>query len=222
MNPEDTTVSIPKFKIRHRTSLKEEMLKLGVSDLFSEEADLSGISNQPLSVTDAVQDAFIEVTEEGTEAAAATTVLIGLRTAKRNRQFFADHPFVFMVYDFNENIPLFLGKLQDPSSSGSVVLRIGASSSSGPENQNAVNLNPVVTSTTPPPQIFNKPPPQISNRQNCERIYESFPNALQNSNLCDQAQQQKILDWLRQFRSVCESSKDLMDSFKVSFSIGFI
>ena len=209
LNPEDTTVSIPKFSIRHRSNLKVEMLKVGVSTLFSDEADLSGISNQPLSVTDALQDAFIEVTEEGTEAAAATAVIIGLRTAKRNRQFFADRPFIFMVYDFNENIPLFLGKVQDPSASGSVAVRIGESSgsSSVKQEQGTVNLNPEVSTV---------PQPQVSNSRSCENLFESFPNALQNSNLCEQAKQQKILDWLRQFRSVCESSQDLMNVFQVN------
>lgn len=112
---DETIVTVPKFTIRETTFMKAELSRLGLGGLFSSTANLQGISAEPLYVSDAVQQAFIEVNEEGTEAAAATAVIIGLRTAKRTRQFFADRPFAFVVYDFSENIPIFAGKLNNPS-----------------------------------------------------------------------------------------------------------
>merc|ERR1719205_446333 len=111
----DTIVTIPKFSMKYQTYLKEKMKNLGATDVFSQSANLRGISDQPLAATEGVHQAFIEVNEEGTEAAAATAVVVGLRTARRKRQFFANRPFLFMVYDFSHNVPLFAGKVVDPS-----------------------------------------------------------------------------------------------------------
>ena len=52
-----------------------------------------------------------QVSEEGTEAAAATGIILGLRIGIQRTQFAVDRPFGFIVYDFNQNIPLFMGKV---------------------------------------------------------------------------------------------------------------
>merc|ERR1712126_661813 len=85
----DTVISIPMFKLKYQTFLKETMTLLGAGDMFTDTADLSGMSNEPLSVTEGVHQAFIEVNEEGTEAAAATAVMIPLGVVKL-RRFKAD------------------------------------------------------------------------------------------------------------------------------------
>merc|ERR1712073_106713 len=86
-----TSIFIPKFKLKFKTYLKQQMEALGVRDLFAQSANLTGISDEALSVSEAVHQAFIEVNEEGTEAAAATAAVVGLRTAQqRKREFFAD------------------------------------------------------------------------------------------------------------------------------------
>merc|ERR1712184_18151 len=111
-----TSIFIPKFKLKFKTYLKQQMEQLGVRDLFALTADLSGISNEALSASEAVHQAFIEVNEEGTEAAAATAAVVGLRTAQqRTRQFFADRPFLFAVYDFAHGVTLFAGKVVNPN-----------------------------------------------------------------------------------------------------------
>merc|ERR1711963_699798 len=91
-----TSIFIPKLKLK--TYLKQQMEALGVRDLFAQSANLTGISDEALSASEAVHQAFIEVNEEGTEAAAATAAVVGLRTAQqRKREFFADRPFLFVV-----------------------------------------------------------------------------------------------------------------------------
>merc|ERR1711962_362076 len=105
-----TSIFIPKFKLKFKTYLKQQMEALGMRDLFAQSANLTGISDEALSASEAVHQAFIEVNEEGTEAAAATAAVVGLRTAQqRKREFFADRPFLFVVYDFEHGVTLFAG-----------------------------------------------------------------------------------------------------------------
>ena len=94
-----TSIFIPKFKLNFKIDLKQQMEQLGVRDLFSRSANLSGISNkEELYASEGVHQAFIVENEEGTEAAAATAVVVSRISARR--QFLADRPFLFMVYDF--------------------------------------------------------------------------------------------------------------------------
>merc|ERR1712088_987058 len=119
-----TSIFIPKFKLKFKTYLKQQMEALGVRDLFARTVDLSGISNEALSASEAVHQAFIEVNEEGTEAAAATAAVVGLRTAQqRKREFFADRPFLFVVYDFAHGVTLFAGKVVNPNNANVIQTR---------------------------------------------------------------------------------------------------
>jgi len=86
-----------------------------------------------LSASEGVHQAFIEVNEEGTEAAAATAVAIGIRLATQKRKFFANRPFLFVVYDFDQDVALFAGKVVDPSNERIIQRRANLPSSvSGP------------------------------------------------------------------------------------------
>merc|ERR1712062_517910 len=71
------------------TYLKKKISDLGAPDLFSANSNLEGISEQDLYVTEGVHQANIEVNEEGSEAAAATGVVVGVRTIRRKKSFFA-------------------------------------------------------------------------------------------------------------------------------------
>jgi len=115
--PVATHIIIPKFELEFKTDLKEKMEQLGVRDLFSQNyANLSGISNERLYVSKGVHQAFIEVNEEGTEAAAATAAVVW--TESLLPLFYANGPFLFIVYDFEHKTTLFAGKVVDPNNAG--------------------------------------------------------------------------------------------------------
>jgi len=207
----DTIVTIPKFNMKYQTYLKDKMKNLGASEIFSQSANLRGISDLPLYATEGVHQAFIEVNEEGTEAAAATAVVVGLRTARRKRQFFANRPFLFMVYDFNHNVPLFAGKVSDPSNQ--VLIQRPSPLPETRDGENQSVQNPGAGSSAKPnlPIQASKPEPSL---KSCERLLRDFPNANDNHRICERVKADgKFLDWLRKNRNLCEQSKDLYNNF---------
>jgi len=192
-----TSIFIPKFKLKFKTYLKQQMEQLGVRDLFSRAADLSGISNENLSASEAVHQAFIEVNEEGTEAAAATAAVVGLRTAQqRKREFFADRPFLFVVYDFAHGVTLFAGKVVNPNNANVIQTRA------------ALIQEPVIPAR---PAVAEAP---SANSAVCSKMFRDFPNSLDNSAICNKVESEgKKLDWLRKNRALCEESKDFFNNF---------
>lgn len=111
-----TEVFLPKFKFSHGCDLVSTLESLGIVDLFScGKADLSGVSGKnDLYVSSAVHKAFIDVNEEGTEAAAATAMVANSRCAMRFPVFKADHPFMFILYDKSSHTVLFMGRVYKP------------------------------------------------------------------------------------------------------------
>ncbi len=114
---EKVIVSLPRFKIETAFLLKPVLCALGISLAFSNQADFRGIGDEPLLITEVAHKAFVEVNEEGTEAAAATAVLGGRAfrgPPKQPKIFKADHPFLFFIRDRQTNTVLFSGRLLDP------------------------------------------------------------------------------------------------------------
>ena len=116
LRQEKTNIRIPKFKLEASYDLKEHLKKLGMSELFDiKRANLSKISGKnELYVSKLVHKAFIEVNEEGAEAAAATAVICRLRSAPEEFEFFADHPFFFAIIDNEIGLVLFSGRYVKP------------------------------------------------------------------------------------------------------------
>ncbi|XP_067013774.1 leukocyte elastase inhibitor isoform X4 [Anabrus simplex] len=115
----EVEVTLPRFKLETTIDLNDPLKRLGMTDMFDEEAaDFSGISKvEGLFVSKVLQKAFIEVNEEGSEAAAATAVVIAMRMELwPDPVFIADHPFLFVVFDYASNSPLFFGRLTTPQS----------------------------------------------------------------------------------------------------------
>ena len=116
---EKVKVSLPRFKLTQQFKLKEVLIKMGVTDMFSEfDSDFSGIIRGPekLYVSHVVHKAFVEVNEKGTEAAAATAVVMMTRMAGAMSEatFCADHPFLFMICHKKSSAILFIGRFLKP------------------------------------------------------------------------------------------------------------
>jgi serpin B len=112
-------VSLPRLKLETAFTLRPVLCGLHAELAFSDEADFTGISEERLKIADVVHKAFVEVNEEGTEAAAATGVRMALcggvgGPAPLPKVFKADHPFLFFIWDRKTNAVLFSGRVLDP------------------------------------------------------------------------------------------------------------
>ena len=108
-------VHLPKFKFTTSTTLNSQLQNLGMNDVFDRfRADLSGITGyRGMYVSKALHKAFISVDEEGTEAAAATGIIIEL--ASLPFQFNVDKPFMFFIFHRQTRTVLFMGRVMDPT-----------------------------------------------------------------------------------------------------------
>ena len=112
-------VTLPRFKLESQLDLVEPLKQLGMTDMFGSKADFSGMTggtNKGLFVSEVVQKAFVEVNEEGTEAAAATAAIVTARMiGPRPKRFTCDRPFMFLIRDNLTGMILFSGHVTDPS-----------------------------------------------------------------------------------------------------------
>lgn len=117
LNAVSVDVRLPKFKIESRLSLKKTLMNMGMESAFTESADFSKMDGtRKLKIQNVIHKAFVSVDEKGTEAAAATAVIIGLKMALRAPVLFeANRPFMFFIYDRKNDLILFVGKLVEPS-----------------------------------------------------------------------------------------------------------
>merc|ERR1719402_674070 len=103
-------IVLPKFKLEQTLDMKEHFQKLGITRMFvGGKADFSGMAGAPgeLFVSKIIQKAFIEVNEKGSEAAAATAVVISGRSGRRPKRFVCNHPFMFFIRDKLTEMVLF-------------------------------------------------------------------------------------------------------------------
>jgi serpin B len=109
-------VDLPKFKMTSEFSLGTVLESMGMPLAFSAKADFSRISTQePLSISAVIHKAFVDVNENGTEAAAATGLMMALSVEPPpSAEFHADHPFVFLIRGNRTQNILFLGRLMNP------------------------------------------------------------------------------------------------------------
>ncbi|MCX6254565.1 MAG: serpin family protein [Bacteroidia bacterium] len=110
-----TDLTFPRFKYGYKKQLKDILTDMGMGIAFTDNADFSNISDIPLLINDVTHQAFIETNEEGTEAAAATIVDIGLTSMPPpNFIFNIDHSFLFIIRETTTNSILFMGRVVDP------------------------------------------------------------------------------------------------------------
>lgn len=110
-------ISMPRWTFRTPTDLKAPLRQLGMTDAFTDAADFHPMSpTDPLFVSDVLHDAFVAVDEAGTEAAAATAVVMGESSARlTDHALVLDRPFLFVIHDTAHGTPLFVGRVADPS-----------------------------------------------------------------------------------------------------------
>jgi serpin B len=121
------SLSLPRFEVTSEFRLAEMLFSMGMPDAFTGgTADFSGMDDQTgLYISDVLHKGFVEVNEGGTEAAAATAVVMAYVTTSLYHPtpevFCADHPFLFLIRDNTTQSILFMGRVTSPSSSSVAV-----------------------------------------------------------------------------------------------------
>jgi serpin B len=113
--PRQVDVFVPKFTARADAEMKLTLAAMGMPRVFSSSADLSAMDgSRELSLSEVFHQVFIEVNEEGSEAAAATAAVAVIRSARQAAVFRADRPLLFLIQDNSTGLVLFFGRLVDP------------------------------------------------------------------------------------------------------------
>jgi serpin B len=113
----EVALTMPTFEFESKFSLAETLAAMGMPIAFSTAADFSGMTgNRELMIVEVLHKAFVSVDEAGTEAAAATAVVVGLTAApEKPVEVTIDHPFIFLIRDVETGAILFVGRVVDPS-----------------------------------------------------------------------------------------------------------
>ena len=115
---EELIIRIPKFKFNYELNLVGDLQKLNINKVFTEDAELSLISDAPLYVGDAIHKADIEFSEDGVKAAAVTVIYLNEATAIEQETKFIrltfDKPFMFIIRDKNTKENWFVGSVYEP------------------------------------------------------------------------------------------------------------
>ncbi len=110
-------VRLPRWTFRYPVALKSVLSEMGMPLAFTDGADFTGMTRtEPLSISEVLHETFIAVDEAGTEAAAATavTMVAGAAPAQPEKLVF-DRPFFFVIHDVANGVPLFAGRVAEPS-----------------------------------------------------------------------------------------------------------
>lgn len=118
--PMQVAVTLPRLHLETKFDLGGELAKLGMPTAFSDKADFSGMTTNatPLCISKVLHKAYLDVDEEGTEAAAATAVLMQLAAESvpgDMKTFCADRPFILAIRHKDSGAILFLGRVTDPA-----------------------------------------------------------------------------------------------------------
>ncbi|MGO9323777.1 MAG: serpin family protein [Terracidiphilus sp.] len=123
LEPVDKVIlTLPRFTMTQQFELSSTLSAMGMAQAFSGAADFSGMTGKPdFSISAAIHKAYIDVNEKGTEAAAATAIVMYATAMRREAPepppvvFRADHPFLFILLDTRSGSMLFLGRIADPT-----------------------------------------------------------------------------------------------------------
>ncbi|MEP6610539.1 MAG: serpin family protein [Mucilaginibacter sp.] len=109
-------VQLPRFKFSYEATLNDALTQLGMGIAFTKQADFSKINaTAPLLITKVRHKAFVEVNEDGTTAAAATSVEVGMTSAPLVPTITFNHPFFFAIREMKSGLIVFAGMVNDPT-----------------------------------------------------------------------------------------------------------
>ena len=109
----EVLVEMPRMKLEYMNSLVKPLKAMGMTDAFSEKADFSGLSDEKVSISDVIQATFVNVDEEGTEAAAVTVATLDNSVMPmRTSSFIMNRPFVYIIREKTSGTILFIGKVR--------------------------------------------------------------------------------------------------------------
>ncbi len=113
----EVRLSMPKFEFESKFGLKQTLQTMGMVLPFQDNADFTGISTQSdLHIDDVIHKAFVSVDEAGTEAAAATAVIVGTTSIPVEQAVVTlDQPFVFLIRDIQTGAIIFIGRVMNPA-----------------------------------------------------------------------------------------------------------
>lgn len=118
LRTQEVTLTLPRFKAETQFTLRTPLTALGMKDAFTAKADFTGMHTSPesLFISDVLHKAFVDVNEEGTEAAAATAVVMKRASAIVDppKKFTADRPFLYLIRHTPTNTVLFVGRCEKP------------------------------------------------------------------------------------------------------------
>jgi serpin B len=109
------TVFLPKFKFDYERSMAEDLKLMGLEIAFTDRADFSGISPVDLLISDVIHKTYIDVNEEGTEAAAVTAIVFETTSIGPANGIRLDRPFLFAITENSSKSIVFIGKVEEPS-----------------------------------------------------------------------------------------------------------
>jgi serpin B len=112
MTVKDVDLQLPRFQVEQSFSLADTLRELGMAPAFSTSADFSGVTQESLAISRVEHKAFVSVDEKGTEAAAATAVIVGPPSIPE--PLTVDRPFLFLIEDAETKTVLFLGRFVKP------------------------------------------------------------------------------------------------------------
>ncbi|MBM3155129.1 MAG: serpin family protein [Chloroflexi bacterium] len=117
ISSERIALTMPRYEFTSEFSLAKTLTDMGMPDAFTGRADFSGMTGRPdLLISDVFHKAFVAVDEEGTEAAAATAVIMALKAAPGAPiEVTVDRPFIFLIRDIKTGTLLFIGRVLNPS-----------------------------------------------------------------------------------------------------------
>jgi serpin B len=111
LHERDIMLGLPRFKVECEMTLNDPLKNVGMNRIFM--GGLANIADGPLAVSNVKQKTFVEVNEEGTEAAAVTSIEINF-TSSMSLSFYANRPFLYLIKEKSTGAILFIGRMDEP------------------------------------------------------------------------------------------------------------